>query len=473
MLLLIQTALAQDVSIHESLATGSSATTIYGGTFTGAGWRLDDANSRMVWDLGTQVERGDISVTVDGISWDNLLGANNHLIELFSEGGHSSDNRAINLRLYGYGDGDPYGEWGDLKLLAWDRTTNPGGEDLVAEQRYYGLDWDGLPHTWRITWDLAELVLYRDGAELIRSDVTGMDLRVRYLWLPLQDWGGDYGAPIGATYSNLSLDAYEPAPEEDPVDTGELPDDGDASTYTPIDDVTAASWESGVYPDVEDLSVEGDGANPTAVTYLRFDLSGVSGTVRSASLRVHAHNDDSAEGDGGTAYAVGETAWSEETLVWGARPALGAAVGTYPAVHPGDVLDIDVTGGVHAGGMVTLALATTGSDGTHFSSKELSGGAEAPVLRVDVVADDSGGSTDDTAVDGGDSGTGDSGAGDSDSGGPSGDTGQGTPGDPNVEGKTNGCGCSTGAAAPGGAFGALLGLAVALRRRDARSIRRG
>src|SRR5688500_16622044 len=145
MLSLTTLALAQDVVLRESLATSASADEVRGGTFTGAGWRVDDSNARLYWDLGTQLERGDLSVTIDGISWDILRLANTRLIELFSWDGHSDDNRAINLRLYGEGGGDPYEEWGDLKLLGWDRTTNPGGEHLVAEERYYGLDWDGLP----------------------------------------------------------------------------------------------------------------------------------------------------------------------------------------------------------------------------------------------------------------------------------------------------------------------------------------
>jgi hypothetical protein len=416
-LLLALAAHAQDVSLHETLYTTTSADSVSGGTFTGSGWRIDDSGSKLYWDLGTQLAAGDISVTIDDISWDNLQGANNHLLELFSDGGHSSDNRAINLRLYGEGDGDPYGEWGDLKLLAWDRTTNPGGDDLVAEQRYYGLDWDGLPHTWRITWDESDFALYRDGAELIRMDVTGMDMRVRYLWIPLQDWGGDYSAPVGSVYSNLDLDGWEGTDDVDP----DLPDDGDPNTFLPTDDVTAASWEPNtVFSDTDDLIVEAG----AAMTYLKFDLSSVSGTVTSATLHMRARGVSEASGDGGQAYAISDTSWTEDSLTWNNRPALGSALGAYPAVSPNDEVAIDVTAGVRAGGQVALALAMTEADSPHFSSKEDGDGSGAPILEIVVENSGSGGDGGGTDAGGGV----DDGAGTDDGGGT--DDGAGDDADP-------------------------------------------
>jgi hypothetical protein len=379
---LVAAALAQDVSIAESLATSSSATTVYGGTFTGAGWRVDDASSRLFWDFGAQVERGDVSVTVSDVALEDVTLANNHLIELFSEGGHWGDNRAINLRVYGRGtEAEPASDWGQIKLVVWDRAT-----DLFAEERYAGVDWDGLPHVWRITWDTSWCVLYRDGAELIRLDVAGIDLRVGTLWLPLNDWTGDYSAPIGALYSDLRLDGWLPADDTDPVP----PDDGDASTLLPADDVTAASWEDGVFPDDEALVIE-DGA---AVAYLAYDLSAVSGTVTRATLTLRATSSGSADGDGGTVYAVGDASWSEDALTWATRPAMGAALGGFGAVSPDGTYTVDVTGGVRAGGRVAFAIASDGANSTEFSSKEAGAGDRAAVLTLAVEEGDADTDTD-------------------------------------------------------------------------------
>ncbi len=465
-MLLLPLALAQDVSIHESLAVTTSADSVSGGTFTGAGWRIDDSNSKLYWDLGAQLAEGDLSITIDDISWDNLVGANNHLIELFSDGGHSSDNRAINLRLYGGGDGDPYGEWGDLKLLGWDRTTNPGGEHLVAEQRYYGLDWDGLPHTWRITWNATDFVLYRDGTELIRMDVTGIDLRVRYLWIPLQDWGGDYSAPVGALYSDLALDGWEPTDDGGGVDTG-VPDDGDPTTFSPAEDVTAASWEpSQSYSVPDDLCVELD----ASYGYLLYDLSALEGTVTSAVLALHARDVSEATGDGGTVYAVSDTSWTEDSLTWNNRPSFGAAVASFPAVQSGDDIEIDVTSAVSAGGRVAFALATTGDNSAHFSSKEDGDGSHAPLLRVTVETSSGGddGDTDDaddtdTTGDGGDENARPADTGDLEGSGPVG----GEPGEATAM-SSGGCACDAGAAGAGWLASSIVLAVTGARRRSGR-----
>jgi hypothetical protein len=78
-----------------------------------------------------------------------------------------------------------------------------------------------------------------------------------------------------------------------------------------------------VYPAVDDLPVEGN----IELSYLMFDLSSLSGTVTAATLTLHAQSDSHAEGDGGSIYSVADTSWSEDSLTWGNRPALGAGLG--------------------------------------------------------------------------------------------------------------------------------------------------
>ena len=449
-------ALAQDVSIHETLATMSSATDVYGGTFTGSGWRIDDSNSRMMWDFGKQVDRGRVSVVIDDITLENLQGDNNHLIELFDSGGHWSCNRAINFRVYGPNGGP--GQQGDIKLKAWDNNGN------FNEARGGIQDWDGKPHTWTVEWESATATLSRDGVELVAIDVTGIDLRVGTLWLPINDWTGDYSAPIGTTFSDLDVRAWEPGEEED---TG-VPDDGDPNTFAPIDDVGVANWEASVYADDDDLPAQGEGGQSVERSYLQYDLSSLSGTVTKAELVVHLRADSHAAGDGGSVFAVSETGWSEDTLTWGSRPALGNSLGAWGAVNSGDSVTIDVTGATSAGGLVAYALVSTGDDGVHFASKEEGDGSGAAMLRVTTVPDDGGGDADaDTDADT-DADADDKDDGDTDSGG--GPWHREAPG-----GRTHGdlgagageCGCA-GGAQPGGPVALIagaLGLVLRIRRR--------
>lgn len=455
LLLALPLAAAQDVSIHDELRSGSSATTVYGGTFTGAGWRVDDPNSRMFWDFGTQVDRGEVSVVIDDVTFENLQGDNNHLIELFDAGGHWSCSRAINLRVYGPDEGaDGHG---DVKLKVW----SPEG---YAEARGGVQDWDGGPHTWTIRWDLDSAELLRDGVVLVYLETAGIDLRVGTLWLPLNDWVANYSAPVGALYSDLHLDAWEP--QDGGGDGGDdgPPEDGDPSTLTPMEDVGAASWATGVYPDEVDLPADG----AEELSYLQFDTSGLSGRVVSATLRLTARDADSAEGDGGTVWTVADTAWDEHSLTWATRPALGTSLGAFGAVGRGEWVEVDVTAGVRLGGRVAFAVTGTGN-GVHFASKE-DGAAAVLTVVTEAGGEDTGADGDNGGDSGGsdDSGGGGDGGGDTDAA-----------GDPDEIGAPTdqmGCAC---ASTPGGtgdgglvSVGALpavlLGLGILAGRRRSR-----
>lgn len=440
MLLVATLGFAQDVGIHDPLTTGSTATTVYGGSFTGAGWRVDDENSRLTWDFGTQVERGTLTFTTSGIDTTNLTGDNNEFVQLFDAGDKWSCTRAVEFRVYGSDDGD---QQGDVKLKTWDN-----GSGLYSEDRGGVQVWDGAPHTWTITWDTATATLSRDGTELVALDVSGQDLRVGTLWLPLNTWGSGYSHPIGSVYSDLSFEGWEPGGGGGDTDTGQAQEGG----YVPIEDVnTVEANGDGVAADTTDLSVQ----DSTERSYLMWDLSDLHGTVTSATLTLHARSDSHSSGDGAGVYAVADTSWDETTLSWTAQPVLGAQVGSFGAVTAGDTVVVDVTAGVTAGGRVALALANGGADGVHFSSKE---GEAAPTLAVVVVDDGSsggggggggGGDTGDGTVDG----TGGSSAADTDA-----LEAPGTPKDP------GGCGCATGSGG-GVGIGLLGGIVGFVRRR--------
>lgn len=445
---LVALALAQDVNIRDSLASGSSATAVYGGSFTGSGWRIDDSNSRQYWDFGAQLARGQVSVVIDEVSLGNLTGDNNHMIELFDEGGHWDSNRAINLRVYG---SDNSADHGQAKLKCWDETQ--GAEDRAAM-----FDWDGAAHTFTIAWGEGYCALYRDGSELLYLEAPGMDMRVGTLWLPLNNWEAGYSAPIGALYSDLQLVGWT---GEEPADDGTVVDDGDPSTLVPIEDVTAAAWEpDSVFSDSEDLTIEIEGSDVMSVAYLSFDLSAFSGTVQSAQLQVTARDVTSADGDGGHVYAVADTSWSEDSLTWNGRPALGAYLGSFGPLTQARVATIDVTAGTVAGGRVAFAILAAGANATHLSSKEDGDGSQSPLLGVEVSAeepaDDTTGGDEEPA---GDDAPGDAGGRDTASTTPR----DGAPGDAEVIGAM-GCGCNTPAPVPA-QLGLALALLVAVRRR--------
>ena len=59
--------------------------------------------------------------------------------------------------------------------------------------------------------------------------------------------------------------------------------------------------------------------------YLAFDISGVTGTIQTATLSVYSASTVSTATSAGV-YGVPGTAWGESTITWNNRPALGAQI---------------------------------------------------------------------------------------------------------------------------------------------------
>jgi hypothetical protein len=122
----------------------------------------------------------------------------------------------------------------------------------------------------------------------------------------------------------------------------------------------------------------GTDASPSVETYLKFDVSGLTGTIQSARLRLFATN-GSADGP---AVAGAGSAWTETTLNWSNKPAAtGAAVDDRVGVGKNVWIEWNVTPLVTGNGTVSFVLSQPGTDGADFHSRE----AAAPDLRPQLV----------------------------------------------------------------------------------------
>jgi MYXO-CTERM domain-containing protein len=372
------------VWLCESLQSGAGAAeTFGGGSFKGAGFLVStDPNSRLHWDLGQQVASGHLEVVIEGLSLDALTGLNQHLIELFDDGGHWSSDRAINIRAYGNNGGPGGGdddEWGDLKLKIWD---NPAS--LVAEERFYDFPWDAGPHLWSIDWSPESAQMAVDGNVYFDFDLTGFDTNMGHLWLPLNDWVADYSGVNGSLYYDLVLGA-DPEGEAPDVPGGDTSIAGNVLTTVAVDDtcVVEGDWADQVLGELPDLSVSGDGSgNPSEIGYLRFVVSGTQGAVTQARIRMHTPGTDKSAGGGGSAWVVSDTAWSEETTTWNNRPAhVGSPLSSVGTISPSSEYSFDVTGTVAGDGTYSFALVSTDGNGGHYATKE-AGLDVAPMLEV-------------------------------------------------------------------------------------------
>ncbi len=117
--------------------------------------------------------------------------------------------------------------------------------------------------------------------------------------------------------------------------------------------------------------------SPVVRSYLTFDLSGVSGTITKATLRVYANTASSA------GYTAGgtTTTWTESGLTAANAPPVGASVGGSGAIAAGAWTSVDVTA-LLGGSKLGVALSGLNATAVRLSSRE--SGATAPQLVLEL-----------------------------------------------------------------------------------------
>ena len=121
------------------------------------------------------------------------------------------------------------------------------------------------------------------------------------------------------------------------------------------------------------------GSDPDVESYLRFGVSGVSGSVQRAILRVHA---STATVDGPAVYGT-DNGWTETGITWSTRPArTTAGFDDKGAIATATWVEYDVTSLVSGNGTFSFVLATTSRDGVDFYSRNSNQAALRPQLVV-------------------------------------------------------------------------------------------
>lgn len=129
------------------------------------------------------------------------------------------------------------------------------------------------------------------------------------------------------------------------------------------------------------LRVDG-GVDPDVQSYLRFDVSGINGTVVRATLRLNATSDTV---DGPTVAGT-SGGWTESGITWANRPPPSTGVlDDEGPVATGSWIELNVSALVTGNGTVDLVLAGTSNDGVDFHSRESSGTTLRPELVVESL----------------------------------------------------------------------------------------
>ncbi len=122
-------------------------------------------------------------------------------------------------------------------------------------------------------------------------------------------------------------------------------------------------------------------------SYLKFLVTGLSGTVQSAVVRLLVADGSSDGGDNGGSIFVtsndfsgSNTPWVESTLTAGNAPDLsGSALSTLGAISPGETVEFDVTSAVTADGTFSFSIQPNSGNQIKYYTKE---GSTPPELVV-------------------------------------------------------------------------------------------
>jgi pectate lyase len=171
-------------------------------------------------------------------------------------------------------------------------------------------------------------------------------------------------------------------PKEERVASGHLAS-GTTVTFTSSGDswVNEASPNSN-YGSASRLEV---GQSPSERAYLKFNVTGLTGTITSAKLRLHTSTSGSL--NGGDVYRSANTTWAENTITWANQPGtIGNKLATVTPVPGNSWHTWDVTAAVAGNGTYSFVVAAQTSDGfILYSEEEATNPSFRPVLEITTV----------------------------------------------------------------------------------------
>ncbi len=150
---------------------------------------------------------------------------------------------------------------------------------------------------------------------------------------------------------------------------------GDIVTLAPVADAYVSPRDPSTnYGTAPVLRIDG---SPAISGYLKFNVHGLVGAIKSATLRVYAY---SSSGAGFAVRSVGDGSWSETGITFANAPAISAAATGSSGSTAGDAwLSVNVTPLVTGNGSVSFALTTTGAQ-INLASRESRGNAPQLVI---------------------------------------------------------------------------------------------
>lgn len=118
----------------------------------------------------------------------------------------------------------------------------------------------------------------------------------------------------------------------------------------------------------------------TKISYIRFDVTGLSGPPASATLSYYSQSTGTTK----TAVRLVTGAWDEYTVTYANRPSYGAIISTTGALTAGTWASADVSSVVTGNGSYSFALTTTATASRYADSREAANPPQLILTQNDV-----------------------------------------------------------------------------------------
>jgi len=127
------------------------------------------------------------------------------------------------------------------------------------------------------------------------------------------------------------------------------------------------------------LQVDG-AADPEVESFISFTVTGLSGMIQNAKLRVY--DSTNASNNGPAVYAT-DTSWTETALTWKSRPArTSGELDNKGSISTNTWVEYDVTSQIKGNGAFSFVLVADSNDAATFSSRQ---GSQPPQLVIAVT----------------------------------------------------------------------------------------
>jgi Cadherin-like domain len=187
-----------------------------------------------------------------------------------------------------------------------------------------------------------------------------------------------YSGPDSFTY-NVNDGTNDSAPATASLTVIAPPPPGSTLTFAATHDAQVrSSTPTTNYGSLATVRLGGEGTTTTYRTYLKFDVSGLTGSVTGVKLRLFATD---ASSNVVHVLPVADTTWTEGAITWDSKPATGtpdAGSAAVPTLNGYNEITLS-SSSVSGNGTVSFGLTIEGTNSAIFSSAE---GANAPQLVV-------------------------------------------------------------------------------------------